>query len=133
MIEVSCQVLPDLNRNTVTTMAIPHAQPGDVVDVRPFADAFADSKTTALFQTAHLKVIRMVMPKGKVLSEHTAPGEIIVQCLEGNITFTTMGEPKTLQAGDMLYLAAGETHALEAIEDSSFLLTVALQSGEAIA
>ena len=49
----------------------------------------------------------------------------------GDITFTTMGEPKKLRAGDMLYLAAGEPHALEAAEDSSFLLTIVAQSGEA--
>ncbi len=70
----------------------------------------------------------MVLSAGKVLSEHKAPGEIIVQCLEGNITFTTMGEPKKLRAGDMLYLSAGEIHALEAVEDSSFLLTIVFQS-----
>jgi quercetin dioxygenase-like cupin family protein len=51
-----------------------------------------------------------------------------VQCLEGDITFTTMGEPKKLRAGDMLYLAAGEAHALEAVENSSFLLTIVAQS-----
>ncbi len=33
-------------------------------------------------------------------------------------------EPKKLRAGDMLYLAIGEPHALEAVEDSSFLLTI---------
>ena len=43
--------------------------------------------------------------------------------MEGDITFTTMGEAKKLRAGDMLYLAANKPHALEAIEDSSVLLT----------
>lgn len=112
-------------------MAIPHAQPGDVVDVRPLADKLAASKTKTLIKTAHVEVIRMVLPAGKILSEHKAPGEIIVQCLDGDITFTTMGEPKKLRAGDMLYLAAGEPHTLEAVEDSSFLLTIVAQSGEA--
>lgn len=61
-----------------------------------------------------VEVIRMVLPSGKILSEHKAPGEIIVQCLEGEITFTTTGDPRKLRAGDVLYLAAGEPHALEA-------------------
>jgi len=112
-------------------MAIPHAQPGDVIDVRPLADKLAASKTKTLIKTPLVEVIRMVLPAGKVLSEHKAPGEIIVQCLEGDVTFTTMGEPKKLRAGDMLYLAAGEPHALEAVESSSFLLTIVAQSGEA--
>ncbi len=112
-------------------MAIPHALPGDVIDVRPLIDELAASKTSTLIKTQHVEVIRMVLPAGKILSKHKAPGEIIVQCLEGDITFTTMGEPKKLRAGDMLYLAAGEPHELEAVEDSSFLLTIVAQSGEA--
>lgn len=113
-------------------MAIPHAKPGDVIDVRPLANTLAESKTKTLIKTPHVEVIRMVLSAGKVISEHEAPGEIVVQCLEGAITFTTMGEPKNLRAGDMLYLAAGEPHALEAIEDSSFLLTIVARHSEAI-
>ena len=105
-------------------MAIPHAQPGEVLDVRPLAASLASTKTKKLIKTPHVEVIRMVLPGGKTISEHKARGEIIVQCLEGDITFTTMGEPKQLRAGDMLYLAAGEPHSLEASEDSSFLLTL---------
>lgn len=113
-------------------MAIPHAQPGDVFNVRPLTDQLPASISNTLIKTPHVEVIRMVLPAGKVLNEHKAPGEIIVQCLEGDITFTTMGEPKKLRAGDMLYLAAGEPHKLEAIRDSSFLLTIIFQSGGAM-
>ena len=108
-------------------MAILHAQPGDVIDVRPLADRLATSTTKTLFKTPHVEVIRMVLPAGKVLSEHKARGEIIVHCLEGDIAFTTMGDSKQLRAGDMLYLKASEVHSLEAMEDSSFLLTIVLQ------
>jgi len=114
-------------------MAILHAQPGEVIDVRPLATSLASSETKALIKTPQVEVIRMVLPAGKIISEHKAPGEIIVQCLEGDITFTTMGEPKQLRAGDMLYLAAGEPHALEAAKDSSFLLTIVARASEATA
>ncbi len=118
-------------RKAKTLMSIPHAQPGDVIKVRPLADQLATSITKTLIKTSHVEVIRMVLPASKVMSEHKAPGEIIVQCLEGDITFTTMGEPKTLRAGDMLYLPAGESHELEAVEDSSFLLTILLHNCKA--
>lgn len=108
-------------------MAIQHAQPGDVIDVRPYAEKLAASTTKTLFKTPCVEVIRMVLPAGKVLSEHKAHGEILVQCLEGDITFTTMGEAKKLRAGEMLYLAAGEVHSVEAMHDSSFLLTIIVQ------
>jgi quercetin dioxygenase-like cupin family protein len=126
---VAMCVLSLLPVGLLQTKAIPYAQPGDVIDVRPLADELAASITKTLIKTPHVEVIRMVLPAGKVMSEHKAHGEIIVQCLEGYITFTTMGEPKKLRGGDMLYLAAGEPHELEAVEDSSFLLTILLQSG----
>lgn len=66
----------------------------------------------------------MVMPAGKVLSEHKAPGEIVVHCLEGKIAFTTMGKTETLEPGTILNLPTGELHSVESIEDSSFLLTI---------
>ncbi len=55
--------------------------------------------------------------------------KLMTECsLETSVT--TMGRPKKLRAGDMLYLAAGEAHDFEAVEDSSFLLTITTQSGE---
>lgn len=108
-------------------MAIPHAQPGEVVDVRPLGSALADTKTQTLFKTESIEVVRMVMPAGKEISEHEAPGEIIVQCLEGKIAFTALGKTEQLEAGQLLYLAAGEPHSVKCIEDASFLLTILLK------
>lgn len=107
-------------------MAIPHAQPGEVVDVRPLASALADSKTTTLFKTESVETVRIVMQAGKEISEHEAPGEIIVQCLEGKIAFAALGKIEELEAGQLLYLAAGERHSVKCIEDASFLLTILL-------
>jgi len=107
-------------------MAIPHAQPGEIVDVRPLGSALAGTKTSTLIKTTSVEVVRMVMPAGKVISDHKAPGEIIVQCLEGKIAFTAMGKTEELDAGQMLYLATRELHSVRAIEDSSFLLTILL-------
>ena len=107
-------------------MAIPHAQPGEVIDVHALAGTLALSKTTTLIKTAHVEVIRMVLPAGKVLSKHKAPGEITVQCLDGRMMFRTMGQEKELRTGNLLYLSANEEHSVMAIEDSSFLLTLVL-------
>jgi len=109
-------------------MAISHAQPGEVVDLSPLADAIATTKTSTLISTASMKVIRMVLPAGKEISEHKAPGEIIVQCLEGRITFTALGKMEDLEKGQLLFLTAGEPHSVIAVEDSSFLLTILVPS-----
>ncbi|AMV27645.1 Cupin domain protein [Gemmata sp. SH-PL17] len=105
-------------------MAIPHAQPGDVIDVRPLGPALATAKTTTLFKADRLEVIRLVMAAGKELAEHNAPGEITVHCLEGKIAFTALGKTQELTAGRVLYLGGGEPHSVRCLEDASFLLTL---------
>ena len=87
-------------------------------------DALGSSKTTTLVKTADLELIRLVLPAGKEIPSHKAPGEITVQCLEGRVAFTADGKTQELTAGQLLYLAAGEPHAVKGIEDSSLLVTI---------
>ena len=107
-------------------MATHHAQPGDVVDVRPLGPTLADTTTRTLFKTENVEVVRVVMAAGKQISEHEAPGEIIVQCLEGKVAFTAPGKTTELEAGQLMYLASEEPHSVKCIEDASFLLTILL-------
>jgi quercetin dioxygenase-like cupin family protein len=109
-------------------MAIPHAGPGDVIDVRPFGASLTTARTTTLLKSGSIEVIRLVMAKGKVLNEHKAPGAITVHCLEGRIAFTAVGRTIELTSGQMLYLDAGELHSVECLQDASFLLTIAQPS-----
>ena len=108
-------------------MAIPHANPGEVIDVRPLGPALATTKTSTLFKTESIEVIRLVMHAGKELAEHKAPGEITVHCLEGKIAFTALGQTQELTAGKMLFLAAGEPHSVRCDEAASFLVTLLLR------
>ena len=107
-------------------MAIHHAQPGEVIDVRPFGSALAAAKTSTLLKTEKVEIIRLVMAAGKVLAEHKARGEITVHCLEGKLAFTGFGQTHELTAGQLLYLPAGEPHSVKCLEDASFLLTILL-------
>jgi quercetin dioxygenase-like cupin family protein len=108
-------------------MAIPHANPGDVIDVRPLGAALTTAKTHTLLKTEHVEVVRLVMTAGKEIAEHKAPGEITVQCLEGKIAFAALGKTEELSAEQMLYLTAGEPHSVKCIEDASILLTILLK------
>ena len=108
-------------------MAIPHAQVGQVIDVRPLGPSLATAITTTLIKTSRIEVVRLVMTAGKEIAEHRAPGEITVHCLEGKIAFTALGQTRELTAGQMLYLAAGQPHSVKCSEDASFLLTILLQ------
>ncbi|HEX6136028.1 MAG TPA: cupin domain-containing protein [Casimicrobiaceae bacterium] len=107
-------------------MAIPHATPGEVIDVRPLGRTISEADSQTLIRTHHLEVFRYALPAGKAVQQHAAAGLMVVQCLEGTVAFTALGRTQTLASGDMLYLADGEPHSLEALEDSSLLLTILL-------
>ena len=107
-------------------MAIPHAQPGEVVDVRPLGSALASVQTKTVVRAEQVEVIRLVVQAGIEIPEHKAKGEIVVQCLEGNVAFTAFGMTQTLEAGKLLYLPTGEPHSVKGIENASLLVTILL-------
>ena len=107
-------------------MSVPHAGPGEVVDVRPLGAALTVTGTKTLVKTASFDIVRLVVPAGKEIPMHKAKGELIVQCLEGKIAFTACGKTHDLEAGQLLYLPTGEPHSLRGIEDGSLLLTILL-------
>ena len=111
-------------------MAISHAQPTEVIDVRPLGAELKDAQTTTLIKTECLEVIRLVLPAGKEIKRHHVPGEITVHCLEGNVVFSTEQSECELTAGKLLYLSGSDDHALRAIEDSSLLVTILLEHKE---
>ena len=107
-------------------MAIPHAQSGQVIDVRPLGPSLTDERTVALFKTDDLEVMRLVLKAGKSLPPHKVAGEITIQCLEGRIDVTLDGESRVLEVGQLIYLARDVLHGVVSIEDSSVLVTIAL-------
>lgn len=107
-------------------MALAHAAPGEVIDVRPLSGAIPSSSTKTLIKTERLEVIRLVLPAGKVIPSHKVAGEITVQCLEGCVEFTTSRGPRIIESGEMLYLSGDEEHALKGLEDASVLVTILL-------
>lgn len=107
-------------------MAIPHAKPGEIVDVRPLGANLAAAQTQTLIRAAQVEVIRLIVEAGKEIHEHRAKGEIVVQCLEGRVAFTAFGKAQPLQAGELLYLPTGEAHTVKGVENASLLLTILL-------
>jgi quercetin dioxygenase-like cupin family protein len=106
-------------------MAIPHAQPGQVIDLLTPGET-REYLTQTLIKSHDLEVIRLILPAGKKIAEHKVNGEITVQCLQGRVRFSARGETQDLATGQMLYLAGGDLHALQATEDSCVLVTILL-------
>ena len=86
-------------------MALPHAQSGQIVSVRPLGDRLPEAVTAAILKAGQLEVMRVVLPAGKSMKEHQTPGEATVQCLEGVVEFTTEDGNQQLHPGDFVHLA----------------------------
>ena len=108
-------------------MAIEHAFPGQAVDVQPLGSRLRESRTSALFKSSDLEVMRVVLVAGKSLPPHKVAGEITVQCIEGSLDVTVDGRSHVLRPGQLLYLAGNIVHGVTALEDASALVTVALK------
>jgi len=108
-------------------MAIPHALPGQAIDVHPLGARLSGEKTVALFKSKDLEVMRLVLRAGKSLPPHSVAGEITVQCIEGSIDVTAEGASHVLRGGQLLFLLGNVMHGVTALEDSSVLVTVVLR------
>lgn len=70
------------------------------------------------------RVVVFAFDTGAELTEHTAPGPILVQALSGHLQFTAEGVTKDLRPGGILHLDARIPHAVRAVEPSKMLLTL---------
>lgn len=107
-------------------MAQRHARSGESVRLAPLGEQIGDARTTAVIKGRQLEVVRLVLQAGKSLREHSAPGEITVFVLEGEVDFGLPGATHRLGAGDFIHLAPGEPHWLRAVSDMSALVTICL-------
>ncbi len=107
-------------------MALPHAQPFDAIDIRPLAAGLLAAKSHSLIKTEKLQLIQLVLPAGQGLPEHRVPGEITVQCIEGEVEVTTPTRSCRLGGGEVLVLPGSEPHAIKATRDATLLVTVLL-------
>jgi quercetin dioxygenase-like cupin family protein len=107
-------------------MALHHASSGDLIDLHPLGEQLPATASTALLKTPQLELMRLVLAAGKNVPEHQVPGEMTIQCLEGVVELAAHGRTQQLRAGQMVYLAGGEPHALTALVDCSLLVMILL-------
>lgn len=80
----------------------------------------------------HENVLRqtlIALQAGSKLDEHESPGEATLQVLHGRVTLVAGPERWDGSAGDLI-LIPDSRHALESVEDSVVLLTVALRDSK---
>lgn len=99
--------------------------------MRSLGERLGAARSTALFKSADLEVIRLVMPAGEGVPAHQVAGEATLQCIEGRLRVDAAGRAQVLEAGQLLYVPGGMPHAITALTAASALLTIALKPSAA--
>ncbi|MFO0915223.1 MAG: cupin [Pirellulales bacterium] len=107
-------------------MAVPHANPGEVIALTPLDSKLLETRTTTLFKTKCLEGLRLVLPAGKRIDPHKVSGEITIQCLKGVVEIESRGRQQLMTPETLIYLLGGDEHSVRAIEDSALLVTIRL-------
>lgn len=85
------------------------------------------SKTLA--QNEAVSITLFAFAKGEEISTHDSNGDAMVQVLEGMGRFTVGGKEHICKSGDVLIMPAKIPHAVYAVEDFKWLLTVVFPLG----
>ena len=86
----------------------------------------SDRNAVTVFKSDKMTIVVIALHSGAKMKKHTAPGMISVQVLEGRMEFATDVQTAELSKGQMLALHEGIPHSVTAIEETTFLLTIAL-------
>ncbi|MFS8083033.1 MAG: cupin domain-containing protein [Ginsengibacter sp.] len=86
-----------------------------------------DKNAMTIYKNDSMRIVLIALHKDAVLKKHTAEGNISVQVIEGEIKFNTDADSVTLEKGGMVSLHNGLAHSVEAVKESVFLLTLAIQ------
>ena len=83
-----------------------------------------DRTAKTLVKEPHLRLVLIAMKSGAQLDPHQTEGPLTIQPLQGRLRVTVQTTPTDLAAGQILTIETGVTHAVEALEESVFLLTL---------
>lgn len=75
-----------------------------------------------IFNNDKGSVVLVAFKAGQKLDTHTAPAEVMVNVVEGEIEFTMLDKPHILKAGEFLLMGANVAHSVAAKEDSKIML-----------
>lgn len=75
-----------------------------------------------IFSNGNGGVVLVGLSSGQKLDTHTAPAEVMVNVIAGEIEFTMLDRPHTLKAGEFLLMGADVAHSVLAKADSKIML-----------
>lgn len=108
-------------------MSLPHAAPGEPVDLRRTGGDLPHDTSCALVKTRRFEAMRLILPKGQQAPAHHVDGPLTLQCLEGRVILRTLPKAAELAPGQWLFIEPAEPFAIEAVEDSALLMTLVFE------
>ena len=113
-------------------MALPHAQPLDIIRVGPFGDELQGQVSTSLIKTDRLQLRHMVIAPHQDVPQHHVDDECTIHCLEGLVELVTGAGVRQLRPGNVVVVPAREKHSLRGRDQvSAILVTLLLHGGDA--
>ncbi len=64
-------------------VALQHAKPGEIVDLRPLGGKLKDAKTAAIIKSEHFEAVRLIVLAGSEIPPHKVPGNIMLIAWKG--------------------------------------------------
>lgn len=83
-----------------------------------------DRNAITLQKNNKLRVVLISLRKGAALLEHKVEGPITLFLLSGNINFIVGENKANIEANGLIALERAIPHDVEALEDSTFVLTI---------
>jgi len=76
-----------------------------------------------IFNNSNGGVALVAFKAGQILDTHTAPAEVMITVLDGEIEFTMLDRTMTISAGQFVLMGAEVPHSVVAKADTKMMLT----------
>ena len=98
---------------------------GEVVtELHATSAQWQSHRAVTLVKESGLAVVLTHLHSGATLQEHAAPGAATVQVLDGRVRIQIGDKALEVRSGRLLAFNPGVRHSVEALEDSTLLLTL---------
>ena len=101
---------------------IPFSEPQQLAELVEYKEGRVVSRTFA--QNPSLSLTLFAFDKGEGVSTHTAPGDAMVQVLDGEATVNIDGKEMIVSPGQVVVMPANVPHAVTAVKRFKMILTV---------
>ncbi len=101
---------------------IPFSEPQQLAELVEYEEGRVVSRTFA--QNPALSLTLFAFDKGEGVSTHTAPGDAMVQVLDGEAMVNIDGKKMTVGTGQVVVMPANVPHAVTAVKRFKMILTV---------